>query len=323
MIPGISPIESFHHAQTSDYQWIVPGAGRGRRCRFGAPSGQESRWPNPARRNDGRPAQRAGRAHPRRRQVPCQRRPGRPWHRHQGRRPGGQLHRQAVQGSRSGTGGRQRNLLPEGSAGRSDDAARNHPVGRNSAADHEPQDAGRRHDLQPGPARGQGPRRWRGVRRLRHHRAGVWLGRLRGRRREGQGPADAGQRAALGRSQFLCRQGADLLRPLDLQVRAGGAHGSRRRDPDPQNRHGQLWLGCGAQLVVWRALGSGRRSRAEAGAGRLGATGKSARHAGRCRTGFGCADRWRRRRRDSARCRCRCRSTPTWSPPFATSSPAT
>ena len=43
--------------------------------------------------------------------------------------------------------------------------------------------------------------------------------------------------------KFFARQNADLLRPLDLQVRTGGAHGSCRRDADPQNRHGELSAG--------------------------------------------------------------------------------
>ena len=44
------------------------------------------------------------------------------------------------------------------------------------------------------------------------------LGRLQRRGREGQSPADAGERAAVGRSEIFQRQGAHLLRPLDLQV---------------------------------------------------------------------------------------------------------
>ena len=64
-----------------------------------------------------------------------------------------------------------------------------------------------------------------GVRRLRRRRAGVPVGRLQGRGPEGQDPARARERsarAAVG-ADAVRRQRDDVLRPLDVQVRGGGA----------------------------------------------------------------------------------------------------
>ena len=51
------------------------------------------------------------------------------------------------------------------------------------------------------------------------------------------------------RREVLQGQGAHLLRPLDLQVRRGGAAGSGGRAAHPPDRSGQLRLGGGAQLA--------------------------------------------------------------------------
>ena len=68
------------------------------------------------------------------------------------------------------------------------------------------------------------------VRRLRRQGAGAQLGRFQGRRPPGQDPRHAGQRPRLrGRRRRFRRQGDDLLRPLDLQVRGRRAPGRRRR----------------------------------------------------------------------------------------------
>ena len=49
-------------------------------------------------------------------------------------------------------------------------------------------------------------------------------------------------------------QGAHLLRPLDIQVRGGGAQGGGRRDPGSSDRDGELSLGGGAQLQLGREV---------------------------------------------------------------------
>ena len=86
------------------------------------------------------------------------------------------------------------------------------------------------------------------LRRLRRRGAGVQLGRLQGRRRQGQDDRRARQRSRrfpirrTRRSSIpdVRRQGDDLLRPLDLQVREGGADGRGRRAHRPRDRAGRL-----------------------------------------------------------------------------------
>ena len=65
---------------------------------------------------------------------------------------------------------------------------------------------------------------------LRHRRAQMAVERLPGRERQGQDGDRAGQRPRLRhrRHAALQRQGDDLVRPLGLQVRGGGADGRRR-----------------------------------------------------------------------------------------------
>ena len=66
---------------------------------------------------------------------------------------------------------------------------------------------------------------------------GAQLGRLQGRRPEGQDRGRAGQRSRLrDRQGRLRRQGHDLLRPLDLQVRGGRAPGRARLPDRPRDR---------------------------------------------------------------------------------------
>ncbi len=65
-------------------------------------------------------------------------------------------------------------------------------------------------------------RRRAGVRRLRHPRTRAAVGRLRRRRPARQGAA-GDERRPVVRPRALRRQGAALLRPLELQVRRGGA----------------------------------------------------------------------------------------------------
>ena len=88
------------------------------------------------------------------------------------------------------------------------------------------------------------------LRRLWDRSAGIQVGRLQGRGREGQSSAHAGERAAFRRREIFQRQGAHLLRALDLQVRRGGAQRRRRRDSDSQDGHGQLSLGSGAEFEL-------------------------------------------------------------------------
>ena len=111
---------------------------------------------------------------------------------------------------------------------------------------------GRRGVLGRGGSAGAGAGR-RGVRRLRHQRARAEVERLRRRRRERQVGADHGERSARPgrRADAVRRQGADLLRPLDLQVRRGRASGRRRRAADSHRRIGHLSL-AGRAVVVER-----------------------------------------------------------------------
>ena len=67
--------------------------------------------------------------------------------------------------------------------------------------------------------------------------------------------------------KFFNGRNADLLRPLDLQVRRGSSQGRDWRHSDSQDRHGQLRLERGAQFVVRRACLSARRSGAQAEGG--------------------------------------------------------
>ena len=68
---------------------------------------------------------------------------------------------------------------------------------------HEPQSAGRLRRLRPDPAASVGYRCADRFRRLRHPRARIQLGRLQGRRRQGQSSADDGQRAASDDPKFF------------------------------------------------------------------------------------------------------------------------
>ncbi len=52
--------------------------------------------------------------------------------------------------------------------------------------------------------------------------------------------------------QILRRQGAHLLRPLDLQVRRGRSPRRHRRAHHPSHRPRQLWLGCREELQYQR-----------------------------------------------------------------------
>ncbi len=54
--------------------------------------------------------------------------------------------------------------------------------------------------------------------------------------------------------EVFCRQGAYLLRPLDLQIRRSRAQRSRRRHSHPPNRYGQLRLGRRAQFLLRREI---------------------------------------------------------------------
>ena len=102
----------------------------------------------------------------------------------------------------------------------------------------------------PGVQAGRGRGRVRG---LRDRGPRVPVGRLQGRRPHGQGPADDEQRPR-GRSRALRRQDAPLLRPVDLQVRDGGATrgGGGRHHPHDAVR--RLQMAGRADLVVRRAV---------------------------------------------------------------------
>ena len=152
----------------------------------------------------------------------------------EGRKSHRRLSGRPVQEDRPQAGQYRRHLPSEGPAGR-------HHPGAGAAGVQErlpavaPAVEGRCRGLDQ--ARG-GPREPRqlgaGVRRLRRRRAGIQLGRLQRRRREGQDARHARQRPAgarsgepvSARSQDLWRQGDDVLRPLDLQVRNRRASGA-------------------------------------------------------------------------------------------------
>ena len=158
----------------------------------------------------------------------------------EGRRAHRPVPRGGVQEARAPAGKHRRHVRAEG-------AARRHHRDQHAAADHRRR---RRHEDLQVEGRGrrldQARRRRRGNQRLRddlcrlrRDRARVQLGRLQGRRRQGQDhrrarerPAGARRRRSReARRQGLQRQGDDVLRPLDLQVR-GGREARRRRHPD-------------------------------------------------------------------------------------------
>ena len=111
----------------------------------------------------------------------------------------------------------------------------------------------------------------RRVRRSWHRRARAEVERLRGRRREGQVGDGHGQRpaGAARRAEPVRRQGAHLLRTLDLQVRGGGASGRGRRDSDSHRRIGHLSVAGGAVVVDRHAVFAAARGGC-AGAGHQG-----------------------------------------------------
>ncbi len=92
------------------------------------------------------------------------------------------------------------------------------------------------------------------LRRLRRRRARVQLGRLQGRRSQGQDDGRARQRSAgsgsRGSVEARCpnvqRHGDDVLRPVDLQVRGGRAQRRGRRSHRARRKTGGLSLCRGA-----------------------------------------------------------------------------
>ena len=109
-------------------------------------------------------------------------------------------------------------------------------------------------------------RRRGGVRGPRHRGARIQVERLRGRGHQGQDRPGDGQRSAGHRRGAAALRGtrADLLRPLDLQVRGGRAPGRGRRHPDPHRRIRHVPVAGGADLVERHAVfaaGAGRASR--------------------------------------------------------------
>ena len=158
----------------------------------------------------------------------------------EGRRAHRPVPRGGVQEARAPAGKHRRHVRAEG-------AARRHHRDQHAAADHrrrrgheDLQVEGRGRRLDQARRRRRGDQRLRDdLCRLRRDRARVQLGRLQGRRRQGQDhrrarerPAGARRRRSReARRQGLQRQGDDVLRPLDLQVR-GGREARCRRHPD-------------------------------------------------------------------------------------------
>ena len=218
-------------------------------------------WPSwPSRQTADGPGEDAGRggSHPgcgtgRAHQVPGGRPARRTRARHARRRPGRPLHRVAVRTARPGAGGepaepgagcvrRREDVLSAGADHREHRGARlhaDHPRRQEQRDLHRAHRSHRLLRLRTAPHRHQRPRR---LRRLRHRRARIQVERLRGRRREGQSGDGDGRRSAgaRGGADAVRRQGADLLRPLDLQGRRSGASGRGRRDPDSHGRDRDL-----------------------------------------------------------------------------------
>src|SRR5579885_2831180 len=184
------------------------------------------RRPAPRRRNAGtRAAAAAQRRGDRRASQISGRRPARrPRPGHPGRRSRGEVHRRAVPGPGPRARRGRRLLLPAGVAGRpyAPPVVRvGHPRARRRAP------LPRRLRGMGGAARRPRRRGWRrGVRRLRHRRSRVAVGRLQGHRPPRQDPADARERPRAPGLHGVPRAYAHLLRPLDLQARRGGAPGA-------------------------------------------------------------------------------------------------
>ena len=92
------------------------------------------------------------------------------------------------------------------------------------------------------------------IRRLRRRRTGIRMGRLQGCRRERQDARDARQRSACPRSrqrrrarpEDVRRQGDDLLRALDVQVRDREGKRGRRCPAHSRDGAGRLSVRCRA-----------------------------------------------------------------------------
>ena len=143
---------------------------------------------------------------------------------------------------------------------------------------------GRVHRRFRAPSSGSLRRRRRArVRRLRHPGAGVRVGRLQGRRPQGQDPRRPEQRPGLGpcavrRASAACTTGGG---PTSTRTRRAG--GRPRGDHHPHHAVGRLRLEGGSELLVRRAVrapggrrgaGQGARWTTEAAARRLVALGR-------------------------------------------------
>ncbi|MCW0425881.1 hypothetical protein NB713_003824 [Xanthomonas sacchari] len=136
-------------------------------------------------------------------------------------------------------------------------------------------------------------RRAAGVRRLRRQGARARLGRLQGRGPEGQDRGGADQRPRFrDRQGRVRRQGHDLLRPLDLQVRGRRTAGRGRRADRARDRTGVLRLGHRRQLQHQQHVRRGpRRSQVGApGAGGLDPARSGGGPVQARRAGFRCAE---------------------------------
>ena len=80
------------------------------------------------------------------------------------------------------------------------------------------------------------------------------MGRLQGRGCSRQGAPDARERSWPPGFDHLQRAGPDLLRPLDVQARRGGAPRRAGRDPGPHPRERDVRMGCGARFLVGGAI---------------------------------------------------------------------
>ena len=219
---------------------------RGDGVRLGCCRGPGEPGPRPGRGDAERHGRRPARAH----QGPGVRRVRGPRAGHAGRREDGRVSDRAVPQARPEARQPRRHVRPERAARRLPG-----PVGRGGVPGR------RRHDRPEVPGRlgrrlpepgagGEGRELRGGLRRLRRRRARVRLGRFQGGRRARQDGRHAGQRPGRPRPQgpecarprHVPREGDDLLRALDVQVRDRLGEGGGRRDPRPRDGAGGLSL---------------------------------------------------------------------------------
>ena len=203
--------------------------------------------PGHARAEEGRPDHQA-RGPAGRRALPLERSARRPRHRHARREAGPGLHRRPLRGNGASARGARRVVVPaDGGGGHPEQGTRDgagHPGwgGRRPALLRRLRRVLRHRSHRVAPLQ----RRDR-LRGLRHRGPGIPMGRLQGRRPQGQGPPRDEQRSR-ERRPAVRGQDPALLRPLALQVRAGGASRGGGSHRDPHDGFGRIQVAGGADL---------------------------------------------------------------------------